>query len=98
MSILHIFSKLYFASYHSCALFENGRAICWGARGANSGQLGTVYTVDRSVSSCGSTTCTPVSSIGFISFSDNLVAITEISAGALHTCGIYINIFQIEVI
>ncbi len=74
-------------SGHTCALFTNGRPICFGARGNASGQLGTVYATTRAIASCTVGTCLPVSSAGFIVFSNANMPVLEVSAGDTHTCG-----------
>lgn len=74
--------------FHTCVLFNNGKTICFGAALTSSGQLGTVYLNVQSLATCGSSTCLPVSSAGFIGFSNDHIKITSISAGSAHTCGI----------
>jgi alpha-tubulin suppressor-like RCC1 family protein len=72
---------------HVCALFYNGRSLCWGARGVfNLGKLGTLAPIE-SISSCPSASCLPLSSAGFISFSDNATPIVRVDVGDDSTCG-----------
>jgi alpha-tubulin suppressor-like RCC1 family protein len=70
---------------HSCAVFSNGRVICWGAN--SWGMIGVPWAQHQAVSSCGAATCIPVSSTGFISFSDNVTPAVQVTTGDSHTCG-----------
>lgn len=55
----------------------------------NFGQLGIPFSPVESVSTCGVASCAPVSTVKFIAFSDNKVAISEIAAGQSHTCALF---------
>lgn len=81
---------------HSCALFENGRMMCFGI--GLSGQLGTVYANVDSVASCGGPKCLQISLASYISFSDNTIPVIDIQAGFDHTCGMFreAHIFSIH--
>lgn len=63
--------------------------MCWGASGNPTGQVGTVFAVANSVSSCGSALCQPVSLAGYISFSSPTEMAVEVAAGDLHTCVLF---------
>lgn len=68
--------------------------ICWGAATSAQGQVGTVFAVNQSVSSCASATCLAVSAASFISFSDGTSpssAVEQVSAGELHTCVLFVS-------
>jgi alpha-tubulin suppressor-like RCC1 family protein len=68
---------------HTCVLFTNGGLRCFGS--ASSGQLGT-----------GSTTNVgdlpnQIAQLGFIAFSNDGIAATQVSAGNAHTCVLFAN-------
>lgn len=77
-------------STHGCALFENGRVICWGSAlsGDNLGQLGTVFGTYQGVGNC-ALPCVKVSSATFIAFADTLSIVSKVSAGTEHTCVLF---------
>lgn len=77
--------------YHSCALFSNGRLLCWGCYTYSVGQLGTVYAQVQAIAYCLSASCVSVSSASFISFSDNTVPIKNVSCADENTCVLFEN-------
>lgn len=72
----------------------NGRALCWGNYDDGSGSIGTVYADIQAIAECLplNLSCVPIRSVGFISFSDNIKKIEDISASDRSTCGIIIII------
>jgi hypothetical protein len=74
---------------HTCVAFSNGRASCVGGYNpsAGSGFLGVPFATAQAVATCGFSSCLPVSSIGFISFSDNTPQVVAIETGESVTCG-----------
>ncbi|MEX2178750.1 MAG: hypothetical protein WD801_08585 [Gemmatimonadaceae bacterium] len=72
-----MYSQVVAGFVHSCALTDDGAAVCWGNN--DYGQLGT----DAAAESCGGRPCssTPVSVSGGRSF-------TVLAAGWVHNCGI----------
>lgn len=63
-------------SFHTCALFRNGRLRCWGAN--NKGQLGYDNAATDPVISL-------ASSLPFVTFNDTLGAV-QVAAGDAHSC------------
>lgn len=76
----------------TCALFAYGRLICFGGYNNSFGQLGTVFAQVQAVSWCDAASCLPVSSAGFISFSDSPnVSAKFVECGLYHTCVLFDN-------
>lgn len=78
-------------SAHSCALFSTLKVICWGAASSTEavGQLGIPYGAPDSVASCGAASCIPVSTIGYISFSNVNDKIEKIRTARNTSCVVF---------
>ncbi len=75
--------------YHACAVFKTGRLLCWGGFEVSFGQLGTSAPIEAVASSlCVEASCLAVSLADFVVFSDNQVAVSQVSTAEPHTCGI----------
>ncbi len=46
-----------------------------------------MFSVTQAVATCGASTCMPVSSVTFVSFSDDTVEVKSLGCGINHTCG-----------
>jgi hypothetical protein len=63
--------------------------LCWGGRSFEFGQVGILSGAYSAVATCsGNASCIPVSSVPYVSFSDNSYPVTQMSLGYSTTCGI----------